>query len=302
MRLTALPIFIAVALTGVAPESISAQTDDGPTALIVTAHPDDEAMFAGTVYKITHELDGKVDLALVTDGAGGYRFSTFAEPIYGLELTDPEIAKQYLPAIRKRELMAGGEIIGIRNYYFIDQPDEGRSDDVQEFFAGTWDTTYVKDRLETAMREGDYDFVFVHLPVSFFHAHHKAASILALEVASKMEPDVRPAVLGGWFYNEEDTTEFHFDQLEGFPITKVSADVGPFMFDLNQPVGLDGRLNYRIIKNWLIAEHKSQGTMQLFMNQDQDGELYYYFESNDDHGKAAVERLFVQLAEPRPAP
>lgn len=301
MKITILPFAFALAITVTLPVRVEAQ-DDGPEVLIVTAHPDDEAMFASAVYKITHELDGKVDLALVTDGAGGYRFSTLAVPIYGLELTDPETAKQYLPAIRKQELMAGGKIIGIRNYFFFDQPDQGRSDDVREFFGDTWDTTFVKDGLERIMSNGDYDFVFVHLPVSSFHAHHKVASILALEVASKLDSEIRPAVLGGWFLTLEDTTEFHFDQLEGFPITRVDPDFGPFSFDMNQPIGLDGRLNYKIVKNWLIAEHKSQGTMQLFMGQLQDKELYYYFETNGEYGKDDVEKLFARLAVPRQAP
>jgi len=284
------------------PASTMGRDQPGPTVLIVTAHPDDEAMFAGTVYKITHELDGKVDLALVTDGAGGYRFSTLAESIYGLKLTDPEIAKQYLPAIRKKELMAGGSIIGIRNYIFFDQPDEGRSDDPEEFFGGTWDTTFVMNGLRRTMKKGDYDFVFVHLPVSFMHAHHKVATMMAIKVAAEMDDELRPTVLGGWFFSEQDTTEFMFDELEGYPITKVSEDFGPFMFDRNQPIGLDGRLNYKIVSNWLIAEHKTQGTMQAFLGQRGDGELFYYFEANDGVGKEAVERLFERLSIPRPAP
>ena len=299
MRITNL-LFAALPLFGLL-SSASAQSGEGPSVLIVTAHPDDEAMFAGAVYKITHELDGKVDLALVTDGAGGYRFSTLAEPIYGLDLTDPEIAKQYLPAIRKQELMAGGKIVGISNYFFIEQPDSGRSDDVEAFFGGLWDTTFVKERLGKIMEEGSYDFVFAHLPVSFFHAHHKVATMLAIEVAATIEDDRRPAVLGGWFYSKEDTTDFSFRELEGYPITRVTEDE-PFEFDRNQPLGLDGRLNYKIVANWLIAEHKTQGTMQNFLGQRFDSELYFYFEANEGVGREKAAALFEQLAVPRPAP
>ena len=295
---------LTVALGAILIQPVLAQTGpiaDEPSVLIVTAHPDDEAMFSGAVYKITHELNGKVDLALVTDGAGGYRFSTLAEPIYGLDLTDPEVAKQYLPAIRKQELMAGGKIVGIRNYFFLDQPDEGRSDDPEEFFGGTWDTTFVKSQLDKIMTAGDYDFVFVHLPVSFFHAHHKVASMLALETARGIEDDKRPAVLGGWFWSRQDTTEFSFDELEGYPITRV-VDAEPWRFDKNQPIGLDGRLNYKIVSNWLIAEHKTQGTMQNFLGQRGDHELYYYFEANEGVGHEKAARLFERLAVARPAP
>ena len=88
-------------------------TSDSPKVLVVIAHPDDDAAFSGVLYQITHQLDGVVDLALVTDGSGGYRYSTFAEEIYRLKLTDEAVARQHLPAIRKRELMAGGAIVGI---------------------------------------------------------------------------------------------------------------------------------------------------------------------------------------------
>ena len=96
-------LIIVAALTLLAPalfQPVSAQ-EANPKVLIVTAHPDDEAMFASTVYKITHELDGRVDLVLVTNGAGGYRFSTLAEPIYGLDLTDPDVARDMVRAFHQ---------------------------------------------------------------------------------------------------------------------------------------------------------------------------------------------------------
>ena len=100
---------------------VKAQTP--PTVLIVIAHPDDETGFAATVYKITHELHGNVDLALITNGEGGYKYSTLAEDYYHLELTDEKVGRENLPRIRKQELMNAGKIIGIRNYFFLDQWD-----------------------------------------------------------------------------------------------------------------------------------------------------------------------------------
>ena len=52
-------------------------------------------------------MKGSVDLALITNGEGGYKYSTLAEDIYGLELTDEEVGRKYLPDIRKKELEAG---------------------------------------------------------------------------------------------------------------------------------------------------------------------------------------------------
>ncbi|NBW02723.1 MAG: hypothetical protein EBR87_03260 [Cytophagia bacterium] len=44
----------------------------GPKVLVVTAHPDDETGFSVTMFKITHEMKGTVDMAVMTDGGGGF--------------------------------------------------------------------------------------------------------------------------------------------------------------------------------------------------------------------------------------
>ncbi len=44
----------------------------GPKVLVVNAHPDDETSFPILLYKITHDLKGTADLALLTDGSGGF--------------------------------------------------------------------------------------------------------------------------------------------------------------------------------------------------------------------------------------
>ena len=62
--------FIAFLGSIVCAAPVAAQADDELNVLIVVAHPDDDAMFAATVYKITHTLAGNVDLALITDGSG----------------------------------------------------------------------------------------------------------------------------------------------------------------------------------------------------------------------------------------
>ena len=48
--------------------------------LLVVAHPDDEYFFAATVYRIAVKLHGTVDELVTTNGEGGYRHSTLAEP------------------------------------------------------------------------------------------------------------------------------------------------------------------------------------------------------------------------------
>ena len=112
----------------------------GPKILIVTAHPDDETAFAATIYKITHDLNGFADILLVTNGEGGYKYSTLAEDIYGKELTDEQSGRTALPTIRKKELMAGGEYIGLRDYFFMDQQDTGYTLDADSVLNSVLDT------------------------------------------------------------------------------------------------------------------------------------------------------------------
>ena len=98
---------------------LSAQElDYSPKILMVTAHPDDDVIFSATVWKTTKLLGGTVDLAVMTNGEGGYKYSTLGNFVYGLELDKEEVGREYLPGIRKMELMNGGKIVGIRNYFF----------------------------------------------------------------------------------------------------------------------------------------------------------------------------------------
>lgn len=296
-----------------------------PRILLVTAHPDDDALFCGAVYKATHSLGGVVDLAVVTNGEGGYRFSTLAEPIYGLKLTDEAVGRAYLPGIRKQELMAGGAIVGIRNYFFLDQLDSAYSLDMAKVFAGEWDVDGVKKRLGEILAKGGYDFVFVMLPTPTTHAGHRASAILALQAVESRPAGERPIVLGGTGRvpnsqpagnsqaagNSQPTASSQaagtgqpaaaagerpaFTGLDEYPVTKIRPGAPVFEFDRTQKFGQDNRLDYTIISNWVIAEHKSQGTMQLgagraFVEQ------YLYFDLNPEAGLAKAKALFERLA------
>ncbi len=271
----------------------------GPSVLVITAHPDDEAMFAATMYRITHALDGNVHLALVTDGAGGYRFSTLAEPLYGLDLTTQKVARQELPAIRKRELEAGGRIVGISEYFYLDEPDEGKTENADSVMQHVWNTTRVASRLDDILAGHDYDFIFTHLPIKPFHAHHKAATVLALEAVERMAPERRPVILGSFPTGGMDDIVAQFRELEGFPITAIRKEVGPWTFDRSTPFGTDDRLHYGIIANWLIAEHKSQGTMQLFMaNSDPGTERFWMYALNSASSAEKTAALFEAVQAP----
>jgi LmbE family N-acetylglucosaminyl deacetylase len=284
-------VLLAVGLA--TPAAVQAQAD-APHVLIVTAHPDDDAMFAATVYRITHVLAGAVDLALITDGSGGFRYSQLSEPIYGLDLTDERVARQYLPAIRKRELMAGGAIVGIRNYFFLDELDNAYTENIDTILTHVWRPDRIRGRLQEIMEEDAYDYVFVHLPRPNFHAHHKSATILALEAAGAVSAENRPVVLGSFIGAKNDTSLTGFTEHPGYPITSVRPGGPHFLFDKTQPLDETGRLNYHIVVNWLIAEHKSQGTMQLLMNA-ADMERFWYFAANDPARFEDTVRFFERV-------
>ncbi len=60
--------------------------DHVPRVLVVVAHPDDESVFSVTLYKFAKEHNGLVDLAVITNGEAGYKYSVLAEGIYGKKL------------------------------------------------------------------------------------------------------------------------------------------------------------------------------------------------------------------------
>jgi LmbE family N-acetylglucosaminyl deacetylase len=269
---------------------------EAPRVLIVTAHPDDESTFAATIYKITHDLKGKVDMAIITNGEGGYKYSTLAESIYGVELTDEKVGREYLPSIRKREMLAAGKIIGVRNIYFLDQFDKEYTLNVDSVLKYQWDVGYVKTRLGEILQRGNYDYIFGLLPAPGTHGAHKSATILALEAVNSLDRSRRPVVLGGTTSTGGETRTDTFSVLPGYPITSIRSGAPSFSFDRSQKFGFRDRLDYRIVINWLIAEHKSQGTMQMGVSTGAEKENFWYFDINDPAKMPATQALFDKLA------
>lgn len=264
-------------------------SESSPKVLAVLAHPDDEIAFAATTYKIMHEFGGMVDVVMVTNGEGGYKYSTLAEPIYHRKLTDEEIGRQRLPFIRKNEALNGGKILGIRNYYFLEQKDTGYTRDPNEVLDGAGDVPQIKKTLNKLLREEEYDYLFVLLPTAETHGHLKAATILALQAVSDLKKDESPIILAAKMADQNE--ELHqFKGLANIPIT--NAEEGPIIkVDRTRKFGFNNRLDCKIVVNWVIAEHKSQGTVQQLMNRG-DYEVFYYFELNDPK-KAEKTREFL---------
>lgn len=293
------PLLFGLILFGLFPVTPMAQPDDAPDVLVVTAHPDDETLMAGTIYKITHDLGGNVDLALVTDGSGGFHYAMIAEPFYDVPLHTEEAARQNLSPIRKEELREAGRILGIRDYFFLDALDHEYTTDVDTVLQHVWDVTAVRDSLRGIMERGRYDFVLALLPTEQTHGHHKGATILALEAASGLPADERPVVLGADFANAEDLPSpeappYTFAGLDRHPVTRVDPEAPVLRFDRTQPMESDAVVDYKLVVNWALAEHKSQGDLASYYNRG-DYEYYWFFAANDPEKLDAAAALFERL-------
>ncbi|MFM8569594.1 MAG: PIG-L family deacetylase [Candidatus Kapaibacterium sp.] len=291
-RLLCIPLIVLLCA------SVPTTAADGPRVLLVNAHPDDESGCAVTVYKITHELGGTVDLCLITNGEGGFKYSTLAEPVYGLELTDEKVGREHLPRIRKQEMLNAGKIIGLRNIFFLEHWDQRYTTDVEEVFREAWDTSRIALRLREILAKGDYDFVFCLLPTAETHGAHSGASILALREVRRMSAR-RPCILGVG-YAAKDSLAILPRPLQDYPETALDRRTLPMTVDRSATFGFKDRLSYRIILAWLVAEHKSQGTVQLGMNA-RDLEVFYPFACNSDESVRAARDLFDRLAVVRQA-
>jgi hypothetical protein len=190
--------------------------------------------------------------------------------------------------------MNAGKIIGTNNIFFLDQKDAHYGLDEHEPLDTSWDVHWVSTRLREILTKTKYDYIFCLIPVPETHGGHKAATLLALRSVRDLPASQRPIVLGVSGSAKTDTVQTHFHQLGGYTETRMDGDTALYRFDLSTPFGYRNALNYKIIVNWEIAEHKSQGTMQVYMGRG-DYENFWYFAINDPAGKEKCRQLFEQL-------
>jgi LmbE family N-acetylglucosaminyl deacetylase len=264
----------------------------GPTVLIVVAHPDDESCFSATSYRITKELGGRVDEVVMTNGEGGFRYSTLAEVYYDLDLSQQGRGRVRLPEIRKQELLKAGRILGIREFYFFGQPDQGFTQDIQEALAG-WDQESVSQRLNQILTTTHYDFVFTLFPTNETHGHHKLATMFALQSVASLQGE-KPVVLGCQNASAQTTETLKWTVATGLPPVTLVNSIA-FVFDRSRKFGFHDALDYQIIANWEIAEHKSQGLLQTDVNRF-NREEFVIFDVSGQGSLGRTSRLFEQLA------
>lgn len=271
-----------------------AQSVSPTKMLVVIAHPDDESVCAATMYKVAKEQQGVVDVACITNGEAGFKYSTLAESYYGLELTDPAIGRDNLPRIRKQELMNAGKVLGVRNIYFFDQQDAKYNLDEHDPLDTSWNANWVLTRLKEIIGQNKYDFVFCLLTLPSTHAGHKAATLLALKAVASFPEMERPVILGGSLSTKTNSIPLKFSQLKNYKETQTITDTALYHFDRTVPFGFNGALNYQIIVNWEIAEHKSQGTVQRAMDK-RDSEDFWLFKMNNPSAQQKAAIFFQRL-------
>ncbi len=277
------------------PAAESSSTSAGPRVLVVTAHPDDEIAFAGLLYKVSSHLGGTCDLVVVTNGEAGFKYATLAESLYGAELTDERVGRARLPEIRKRELMESAGYLGIHGVRFLDEQDHRYTTDIEEVLgpnAKVWDLARVRRELDAVLDQGRYDFVLGLRPRDESHAHHKAATALAAEAVLHQPEERRPVMMVVQVVEHVKASPLQFAANDGGLV------VGPFVFDRTQKFGHQGKLDYRVVTNWAIAAHKTQGTMQLFVNRGEREEYFLFGEQRLEGARKAAE-LFERLREPQ---
>lgn len=261
---------------------------DRTRILLVVAHPDDEYYFAATVYRLAVQLNAQVDEVVITDGEGGYRYSTLAEPYYRKSLTVESVGRKELPAIRRKETINAGRILGINRHIFLNQKDQRFTTDEEEGLRGGWNTSLILSRISDLLKRAHYQFIFCILPRSTTHGHHQAAAALAATAAHNLPQDLRPVLLGF------DTDANRFTPAANLPGPQQWSGSYAYVFDRTTSFGFHRALNYQIVVDWMIAEHKSQGLLQTWCEKDT-SEYIWIDEGSSSRARAKAQLLFSHL-------
>ncbi len=283
----------------------TALSAEAPKVLVVVAHPDDELVATGALYLTGARLGGACDVLTITDGQGGFKYASFAEALHGVPLTEEEVGRRELPAIRREEQRRSLELLGARMLVRLQQTDHRYTQDRMEVLAedaGVWDLAAVRASLDRRLAEERYDFVVTLAPTATTHGHHQAASLLALEAVARMPEAERPVALCCQVKaaDADDLGEppvLVVAEAAGEELTAIRTTPAPFTIDRNEPFGHRDRLTLKAIASVAIAQHLSQGTMLGYIGAG-DVEEYWLFDLSPPLAAARTADWFVQLQDP----
>lgn len=160
--------------------------------LIVYPHPDDESFSVAGIAAMQAAMGVPITYACLTLGE------------MGRNLGNPPFAtRESLPAIRKQELIAACEAIGIQDLRMM-----GLRDKTVEFEDDEKMVRLVTDLIE----ELHPSMIFTFLPKYCVHPDHEATARAVVEAVSRMPKAERPTLLGAGFANntEEEMGEADF--------------------------------------------------------------------------------------------
>jgi N-acetylglucosamine malate deacetylase 2 len=260
--------------------------------LLVVAHPDDESECAATLYRMTHELGAIVDQVVVTNGEAGHQYSAPAQAYYRRSMS-PKAWQKSLVHLRRQELLRAGRILGIRHHYFLDQQDTGFTLDPSVGFA-SWNCLFVRKELFRLLERENYDLVFLLLPAPESHGHHQTVAVLTLEAISALPVELRPGTLGVETTIGDILRTAGFLRREGYSVTQTTSTEPVWSFARNTPMACHDRLDYSIVVNWVIAEHKSQGLFQTEFGR-RTHEQFWLFAVSEAAGSARWEDVLQKI-------
>ncbi|HEX8924167.1 MAG TPA: hypothetical protein VF786_00165, partial [Terriglobales bacterium] len=202
-----------------------------------------------------------------------------------------------LPDIRKQELLNSGRIMGVSRHYFLDEPDKQYTQDVDEVLTQHWKDGIVQPAVLRRLEDGHYDFVLTLFPTPDTHGAHKAATLTAISAVQKMKAE-HPVVLG---CQDSSSKEEKQPDWTGYKSAAhpFMVGTGRFTLDRTTKFGFRNALDYSIIVNWVIAEHKSQGAFQMGIGK-YDREHFAVLESGARDAEGKTSQLFKLLAEHLP--
>jgi LmbE family N-acetylglucosaminyl deacetylase len=295
MRFTRRRALAGLAGAGFAMGRARADVQDWPRVLVVVPGPGDDCECAVSLYRIVHELGGVVDEAVMSAGDSSAGMSRAAEAYYQVSRSSGDGGLSRLGQIRREEAVHSGRVLGIRRHYFLDLMDHPASG--VEDVLRCWDAESGCRQLATVMEAGDYRFVITLLPAEDSDAMRKATALLVLQAAGRLPARRRPALLAVRAAGLSETP-LSFPELRGYPVTRTTNDTP--VFTVNRLDALDPKtdLDYTMIANWALAEHKSRGLLQAAHSRDAH-EQFWSFDATDMRGLVEVQELFTELRKKR---